>query len=56
MTPLTILYQDEHIIAINKPEGLLVHRTHLDKQEEDAVVQRLRDQIGQWVFPVSSAR
>lgn len=52
MTPLTVLYQDNHIIAINKPEGLLVHRTHLDKQEEDAVVQRLRDQIGQWVFPV----
>jgi len=49
---LDILFQDEHIIVINKPEGLLVHRTHLDKHEEDAVVQRLRDQIGQWVFPV----
>ena len=49
---LPILFQDEHIVVINKPEGLLVHRTHLDKQEEEAVVQRLRDQIGQWVFPV----
>ncbi|MFT2111477.1 pseudouridine synthase [Marinomonas sp. 2405UD68-3] len=52
MMELTILFQDDYIIAINKPEGLLVHRTHLDKHEEDAVVQRLRDQIGQWVFPV----
>ncbi|GAB3476044.1 pseudouridine synthase [Marinomonas epiphytica] len=49
---LPILFQDEHLVAINKPSGLLVHRTHLAKGEEDVVVQRLRDQIGQWVFPV----
>ena len=49
---LEILYQDEHLVAVNKPAGLLVHRTHLAKDEEDAVVQRLRDQTGKWVFPV----
>lgn len=49
---LEILYQDEYLIAVNKPAGLLVHRTHLAKDEEEAVVQRLRDQTGQWVFPV----
>ncbi|RBO82868.1 pseudouridine synthase [Marinomonas aquiplantarum] len=49
---LDILYQDEFLVAVNKPAGLLVHRTHLAKDEEDAVVQRLRDQTGQWVFPV----
>ena len=49
---LEILYQDEHLVAVNKPSGLLVHRTHLAKDEEDAVVQRLRDQTGRWVFPV----
>ncbi|MCB5161920.1 pseudouridine synthase [Marinomonas algarum] len=49
---LEILYQDEHLVAVNKPSGLLVHRTHLAKEEEDAVVQQLRDQTGQWVFPV----
>ncbi|MBJ7538202.1 pseudouridine synthase [Marinomonas transparens] len=49
---LEILFQDEHLIAVNKPAGLLVHRTELAKEEEDAVVQRLRDQTGQWVFPV----
>ncbi|MGO3344130.1 MAG: pseudouridine synthase [Marinomonas sp.] len=49
---LDILFQDEYLVVINKPSGLLVHRTELDKTEEDAVVQRLRDQTGQWVFPV----
>tara|TARA_R110000764_G_scaffold36591_4_gene81613 strand:+ start:442 stop:1125 length:684 start_codon:yes stop_codon:yes gene_type:complete len=49
---LDILFQDEYLVAVNKPAGLLVHRTHLAKDEEDAVVQRLRDQTGKWVFPV----
>ncbi|MDB4837078.1 pseudouridine synthase [Marinomonas sp.] len=49
---LEILYQDEFLVVVNKPAGLLVHRTHLAKEEEDAVVQRLRDQTGKWVFPV----
>jgi len=49
---LDILFQDEHLVVVNKPAGLLVHRTHLAKDEEDAVVQRLRDQTGKWVFPV----
>jgi len=49
---LEILFQDQYLVAVNKPSGLLVHRTELDKTEEDAVVQRLRDQTGQWVFPV----
>lgn len=49
---LDILFQDEHLVVVNKPAGLLVHRTHLAKEEEDAVVQRLRDQTGKWVFPV----
>ncbi|WP_339721653.1 pseudouridine synthase [Marinomonas primoryensis] len=49
---LDILFQDEYLVAVNKPAGLLVHRTYLAKDEEDAVVQRLRDQTGKWVFPV----
>ncbi|WP_137169767.1 pseudouridine synthase [Marinomonas sp. FW-1] len=49
---LDILFQDEHLVVVNKPAGLLVHRTNLAKDEEDAVVQRLRDQTGQWVFPI----
>jgi len=49
---LDILYQDEHLVVINKPSGLLVHRTQLASQETDAVVQRLNTQLGKWVYPV----
>ncbi|MDY6974951.1 MAG: tRNA pseudouridine(65) synthase TruC [Pseudomonadota bacterium] len=48
---LPVLYQDEHIIAINKPPGLLVHRSPIDKHETVFAVQTLRDQIGKHVFP-----
>lgn len=50
--PLHILYQDEYIVAIDKPSGMLVHRSFLDKHETVFVMQTLRDQIGQHVFPV----
>lgn len=49
---LTILYHDEALIAINKPAGMLVHRSWLDKHETVFAMQTLRDQIGQHVFPV----
>ena len=52
MTALPILYQDEHIVIINKPAGMLVHRSWLDKHETVFVMQTLRDQIGQLVYPV----
>lgn len=49
---LNILYQDEHLIAINKPAGLLVHKSPIDKHETQYAMQLLRDQIGQWVYPL----
>jgi len=49
---LTILYQDEYIVAIDKPAGLFVHRSFMDKDEIYFAVQLLRDQIGQYVYPV----
>ncbi|MEZ5607245.1 MAG: pseudouridine synthase [Burkholderiaceae bacterium] len=49
---LPILYQDAHLIAIDKPAGLLVHRTGLDAGETRFALQLLRDQIGQPVWPV----
>ena len=48
---LPILYRDAHLIAIDKPPGLLVHRTGLDADETRFAVQLLRDQIGQPVWP-----
>ena len=49
---LNILYQDEYFVAIDKPAGLLVHRSFLDKHETQFAMQMLRDQLGQHVFPV----
>ncbi|QLB13116.1 tRNA pseudouridine synthase C [Bisgaardia hudsonensis] len=49
---LDIIYQDEYIIAVNKPSGMLVHRSWLDRHETVFVMQTLRDQIGQYVFPI----
>jgi tRNA pseudouridine65 synthase len=50
--PLEILYQDEYLVAVAKPSGLLVHRTRLDAHATDFAVQRLRDQLGRQVLPV----
>ncbi|MFT5420082.1 MAG: tRNA pseudouridine65 synthase [Candidatus Endobugula sp.] len=49
---LHIIYQDEHLIAINKPAGLLVHKSPIDKYETVYAMRLLRDQIGQWVYPL----
>lgn len=49
---LEIVYQDDVLIAINKPSGLLVHRSPIDKRETRFALQMLRDQIGQRVYTV----
>lgn len=48
---LPILYQDDHMVAIHKPSGLLVHRSELDRHETRFAVQLLRDQLGRHVHP-----
>ncbi|GAB1385619.1 tRNA pseudouridine(65) synthase TruC [Melaminivora sp.] len=49
---LPLLWRDEHLVAIYKPAGWLVHRTGLDAGETRFVLQTLRDQLGQHVYPV----
>lgn len=50
--PLPILYRDEWLVAIDKPSGLLVHRSPVDTRERRFAVQVLRDQLGRRVYPV----
>jgi tRNA pseudouridine65 synthase len=50
--PLTILYQDEFLVAVYKPEGLLVHKSNIDKNETQFLLQILRDQVGKYLFPI----
>src|SRR6476620_4440110 len=52
MPLLHILWRDEHLVAVYKPAGWLVHRTGLDAGETRFVMQTLRDQLGQHVYPV----
>ena len=49
---LRLLYQDEYLVAIDKPAGLLVHRSWLDRHETQFAMQMTRDLIGQHVYPV----
>ncbi|WP_461538037.1 tRNA pseudouridine(65) synthase TruC [Spongorhabdus nitratireducens] len=49
---LPVLFQDDYLIAINKPSGLLVHRSMIDRNETRFALQLVRDQIGQRVYPV----
>jgi tRNA pseudouridine65 synthase len=50
--PLPILYRDERLVVIDKPSGLLVHRSPIDRHEVRFAVQQLRDQLGRRVYPV----
>lgn len=50
-TMLEIVYQDNDLIAINKPHGLLVHRSSIAADAEEFALQLLRDQIARPVYP-----
>jgi tRNA pseudouridine65 synthase len=49
---LAILYRDDHLVAVNKPAGLLVHRSAIDRHETRFALRQVREQIGRQVYPV----
>lgn len=49
---MEILYQDDHLVAVNKPPGLLVHRSPVDRRETRFALQLTRDCLGRRVYPV----
>jgi tRNA pseudouridine65 synthase len=49
---LQILYEDDALIAINKPTGMFVHRSAADRSETSFVLQLVRDKVGAFVYPV----
>lgn len=52
MKALPILYQDDRIVAVNKPAGLLVHKSPIDRRETEFAMKILRNQLGRWVYPL----
>ncbi len=49
---MPILYQDESVVVINKPPGILVHRSEATSRLEPAVLQIMRDRLGCRLYPV----
>jgi tRNA pseudouridine65 synthase len=52
MEPLALLFRDESIAVFNKPAGLLLHRSFIDRFEKRFALQMARDILGQRVYPV----
>lgn len=50
--PLSILYQDDWLIAVDKPAGQLVIPSDAPKPEDEVTMKILRDQIGQKLHPL----
>lgn len=51
-TALDVLYQDEVLIAVTKPNGLLVHPGKEPEAKEWIAMKVLRDQIGRRVYAI----
>jgi len=49
---LEVVYQDQSIVAINKPAGLLVHRSSIDFHEQHNAQEQLQAQLATSVYPV----
>ncbi len=43
--PLDLLHLDDDVVAVNKPAGIAVHRSHLVGADEDYLMDRLRLQV-----------
>jgi tRNA pseudouridine65 synthase len=51
MPLLDIVFQDDYLVAINKPHGLLVHRSSIATDAKEFALQLLRDQLNRPVYP-----
>ena len=51
--PLTLIHRDDHLLAVHKPAGLLVHRSPIDRHETEFALQHARElNDGEHVYPV----
>jgi tRNA pseudouridine65 synthase len=47
---IEVVYEDAELLAVNKPAGLLVHRSAIAADENDFLLERLRVQVGGTLF------
>jgi len=50
--PLEILYLDDWMAAVNKPAGLMVHRSRLEPRLRHYALQLVRRRLGRRIYPV----
>ena len=51
--PLQLIHRDDHLLAMHKPAGLLVHRSPIDRHETEFALQYARElNDGEHVYPV----
>ena len=50
--PLEIIYRDDYFLAVDKPPGLLVHRSPIDRKEKRFALQMVRNLVNRHVYPV----
>ncbi|MDA8792171.1 pseudouridine synthase [Bacteriovoracaceae bacterium] len=48
-----LLFQDDYYAAVEKPAGLFVHPMPGEKDSQDCLLFRLRDQLGTYLYPVN---
>ncbi len=48
---LNIIYEDDAIVAVDKPDGILVHKSRISR-DHIFLLQLVRDQVGQFVYSV----
>lgn len=49
---IKIIYEDEYIIAINKPPGMIVHRTDTSPEDEIVALSLVRKYLKNRIFPI----
>ncbi len=50
--PLTIIYRDDSLVVVDKPSGLMTHRSRIAEDDTSSAMELLRDHLGEWVYPV----
>jgi tRNA pseudouridine65 synthase len=50
--PLCRVHEDDRLLVVDKPAGLLVHRSALDPHEPDSALDRLHRETGARLWPV----
>ena len=49
---INIIYQDDHLVAVEKPSGLFVHPYKAVSNEKTHLMKFVKNQIGKYLYPL----